>query len=282
MNVELANPYWFYPRALVQRQTCRHAQPVPTQPALFQCADERWVYFALILVRPKPWKALVEWMDSHGLAIDLTDPAFDDLVYRQENFPHIQDLVEVFFLLQDSTGLSRGTGARPADRPAQRARRPVRRRAPAGPRVLRTCRRARVRRGSHAGRRIPVLDDVHRCAPNRLPGSARTRPKCSARSRRRRDRPRAGRRCALRRRSHPRSRRFPLPGVRHGDISARVVPEMRRSRRRALPTLAPRGAVVVHEQRFPPKTPYLAARRRSVRSAWDTSSWTERCTSRAD
>ena len=28
-DVELANPYWFYPRVLVQRQTCRHAQPVP-------------------------------------------------------------------------------------------------------------------------------------------------------------------------------------------------------------------------------------------------------------
>ena len=28
VSVELANPYWFYPGALVQRQTCRHAQPV--------------------------------------------------------------------------------------------------------------------------------------------------------------------------------------------------------------------------------------------------------------
>lgn len=103
VTVELANPYWFYPRALVQRQTCRHAQPVPTQSAIFQCADERWVYFALILSDPKPWNALVQWMDSLDLAIDLKDPAFDDLVYRQQNFPHIQDLVEVFFLVQDSS-----------------------------------------------------------------------------------------------------------------------------------------------------------------------------------
>src|SRR5690606_33972137 len=44
---ELANPYWFYPKAIVKRQTCRHAQPLPTQPALFQCADGVWVYFAL-------------------------------------------------------------------------------------------------------------------------------------------------------------------------------------------------------------------------------------------
>ena len=41
VSAELANPYWFYPRAIVHRQTCRHAQPTPTQPAIFQCADDR-------------------------------------------------------------------------------------------------------------------------------------------------------------------------------------------------------------------------------------------------
>ena len=64
VTVELANPYWFYPRVLVQRQTCRHAQPSPTQPALFQCLDGRYVYFALILADQKPWKALVAWLDD--------------------------------------------------------------------------------------------------------------------------------------------------------------------------------------------------------------------------
>lgn len=99
---ELANPYWFYPKALVKRQTCRHAQPVPTQSALFQCSDEVYVYFALILAEPRSWAALVEWMADAGLAADLTDPEYDDLTYRQANFSHIQELVEVFFLLQDS------------------------------------------------------------------------------------------------------------------------------------------------------------------------------------
>ena len=36
VNAELANPYWFYPRVVVHRQTCRHAQPTPTQPAIFE------------------------------------------------------------------------------------------------------------------------------------------------------------------------------------------------------------------------------------------------------
>ena len=99
---ELANPYWFYPKAIVQRQTCRHAQPVPTQPALFQCADDVWVYFALILAEQRSWKALVAWMDEAGLADDLGDPAYDDLAHRQANFPHVQEMLDVFFLLQTS------------------------------------------------------------------------------------------------------------------------------------------------------------------------------------
>lgn len=102
VTVELANPYWFYPRGLVQRQTCRHAQPVPTQPAIFQCGDERWVYFALILADDKPWRALLEWMDSEELAADLMDDKYRDLAYRQTNFHHVQGIVEVFFLLHDS------------------------------------------------------------------------------------------------------------------------------------------------------------------------------------
>lgn len=99
---ELANPYWFYPRAIVQRQTCRHAQPVPTQPALFRCADDKYVYFALILADQHAWRALVAWMADHELAADLAQPEFGVFAHRQRNFAHIQELIEVFFLVQDS------------------------------------------------------------------------------------------------------------------------------------------------------------------------------------
>ena len=100
VSAELANPYWFYPRVLVHRQTCRHAQPTPTQPALFATADDRHVYFALITAEDKPWRSLVEWMGSERLAADLADPAYDDPGYRLAHFAHIQQIVEVFFLLQ--------------------------------------------------------------------------------------------------------------------------------------------------------------------------------------
>lgn len=99
VTCELANPYWFYPKALVQRQTCRHAQPERTQPALFECADG-YVYFALVLADQKPWQTLVEWMDSHGMAADLTDAAWDSIEHRQANFTHIHGVVECFLLIQ--------------------------------------------------------------------------------------------------------------------------------------------------------------------------------------
>jgi crotonobetainyl-CoA:carnitine CoA-transferase CaiB-like acyl-CoA transferase len=104
VTCELANPYWFYPRALVQRQTCRHAQPEPTQTTLFQCVDG-FVYFALILGDQKPWQALVEWLDSEDMATDLTDPAYLDVAYRQANFGHVQDIIECFFLVQPAEKL---------------------------------------------------------------------------------------------------------------------------------------------------------------------------------
>src|SRR5204863_3596597 len=102
VNVELANPYWFYPKVHVHRQTCRHAQPSPTQSALFRCADDRFVYFALILSDPKAWASLVAWMDTKGMAAQLAEPAFQELAYRQLRFDEVQELVECFFLVQTS------------------------------------------------------------------------------------------------------------------------------------------------------------------------------------
>ena len=105
VSPELANPFWFYPKVLVQRQTCRHAQPVPTQSALYETSDGRFVYFALILADPKPWASMVEWLASKGLAADLAEPEYSDLAYRQAQFDHVNGIVEVFFLLHDAATL---------------------------------------------------------------------------------------------------------------------------------------------------------------------------------
>jgi benzylsuccinate CoA-transferase BbsE subunit len=102
VNVELANPFWFYPRVHVHRQTCRHAQPAPTQSALFACADGRYVYYTLILSDNRAWDTLVAWMEEKGFAAMLTDPEYRDIRHRQANFDQIQELVECFFLCHES------------------------------------------------------------------------------------------------------------------------------------------------------------------------------------
>lgn len=122
VGAELANPYWFYPRVAVHRQTCRHAQPTPTQPAIFECGDGRWVYFTIFVADQKAWHALVEWLDSKELAVDLTETEYHDPAYRQAHFGHIQEVIETFFLLQTADeayhdGQARGMAIGPINAP---------------------------------------------------------------------------------------------------------------------------------------------------------------------
>jgi benzylsuccinate CoA-transferase BbsE subunit len=107
---------------VVQRQTCRHAQPTPTQPAIFHCGDDRWVYFVIFVADQKAWQTLVEWIGSKGVAVDLLDPEYADPAFRQTHFAHIQEIVEVFFLLQTAEeayheGQARGLPIGPINAP---------------------------------------------------------------------------------------------------------------------------------------------------------------------
>jgi crotonobetainyl-CoA:carnitine CoA-transferase CaiB-like acyl-CoA transferase len=100
LTPELANPYWFYPKAVLRRQTCRSAQPVKTQPTLHVCGDGNYVQFTFVLSDPVHWKGLLGMLEAHDLAVDLLDPAYDSLAFRQERYGHIQEVIEVFFLLR--------------------------------------------------------------------------------------------------------------------------------------------------------------------------------------
>jgi crotonobetainyl-CoA:carnitine CoA-transferase CaiB-like acyl-CoA transferase len=102
ITVELANAYWFYPRVKIARQTARLASPTPTAPAQFVCADGKHVVLVFILNEQKAWSIMVDWLDSRGLSMDLIGDEYLDPVYRQENFAHIQEVLEVFFLMIDA------------------------------------------------------------------------------------------------------------------------------------------------------------------------------------
>ena len=107
LSLEMANIWWFYPRAIVQRQTCAAASPLMQQAQLFSTRDGRFVLTTLVIADIKTWKSLVGWMDTLGIAVDLTDPAYEDLIHRQDNFGHIQDILETLFLIQDADDIYR-------------------------------------------------------------------------------------------------------------------------------------------------------------------------------
>jgi crotonobetainyl-CoA:carnitine CoA-transferase CaiB-like acyl-CoA transferase len=69
---------------------------------MFECGDGGYIYFAFIVAEPKAWATLVEWMVSKDLAVDLTDEQYGHVAFRQQQFSHIQSVLECFFLLQDA------------------------------------------------------------------------------------------------------------------------------------------------------------------------------------
>lgn len=102
VTLEIANPYWFYPRAVCQRWTCAPTSPMPHQSPLHRTRDGRYVLTTFSIADAKPWNNLVEWLDALGIAADLTDPEFDDPVHRQQHMGHIQEILEVLFSILDA------------------------------------------------------------------------------------------------------------------------------------------------------------------------------------
>ena len=177
VTVELANPYWFYPRAP------RPAADLPARPAGADAAGDLPVRRRPVgLLRPDPRRPeAVAGAGASGWTARTwpsTSPTRRTTTSRtgRRTSHHIQDLVEVFFLLQDSRRrLPRGPAAGPADRRAQRARGPLRRRAPRRPRVLR--RRSTSPASGRCrmpARAVPLLGARDRAPASRRRGSAST------------------------------------------------------------------------------------------------------------
>jgi crotonobetainyl-CoA:carnitine CoA-transferase CaiB-like acyl-CoA transferase len=102
-TTEGAFPNWEYFGRLVQRQTGRHAAPVPTAPWQYLAADGEYV--CLInggLPRGVPaWSGLLDWMDEYDAADDLRDPKYQELLFsdpraHQEERLHVANTIGNF------------------------------------------------------------------------------------------------------------------------------------------------------------------------------------------
>lgn len=96
LTTEMHVPNYIYTKQIVQRQTGRHAGVRPTPSSQMLAGDGRYVQGGAGQLSPARWKPFVEWMDSKGMAEDLTDPKYLEPQVFQENAARIAEIVQRF------------------------------------------------------------------------------------------------------------------------------------------------------------------------------------------
>ena len=87
---------YIYTGNVVSRQTGRHAAASPTTKAQLRCKDGKYVNAGASRVTFRQFPALVEWMDSYGLAGDLMEEGYKDPAVFSEGASHINDVMANF------------------------------------------------------------------------------------------------------------------------------------------------------------------------------------------
>jgi crotonobetainyl-CoA:carnitine CoA-transferase CaiB-like acyl-CoA transferase len=94
---------WEYLRAIVGRQTGRHAAAQPTAPWQYQCSDGGWIMLmgGGVPRDRRGMERMVEWLAEHGAAEDLDDEHYRDVIYSDpranaEARGHIAEVVGRF------------------------------------------------------------------------------------------------------------------------------------------------------------------------------------------
>jgi crotonobetainyl-CoA:carnitine CoA-transferase CaiB-like acyl-CoA transferase len=123
VTVEFAATHWEYDRAILRRQTGRHAGRTPTARTQYICADGEYVNLGV----PRDaatWEKLLAYLQSKGLAADLDAGLFQDPERRMQLGGAIMGLLEVLtanltseemFHLGQSLGLTWGAVRAPED-----------------------------------------------------------------------------------------------------------------------------------------------------------------------
>lgn len=97
---EGAFPDWEYKGKNRRRQTARHAtiRPNPTPRTLILCGDGKYLNVSIARLKTEDWLKLIEWLDSEGLAEDLTDDKYLDPAEQSRNMAHIFEVLARFAL----------------------------------------------------------------------------------------------------------------------------------------------------------------------------------------
>ena len=95
-TTEAAMPHWFYAQSTPIRQTGRHHALQPTPSTQFETADGKLINVFGVPPQTLPrWDALVAWMDEHGMAGELKDESYRQLIREgQRRGPHVERIFQ--------------------------------------------------------------------------------------------------------------------------------------------------------------------------------------------
>jgi crotonobetainyl-CoA:carnitine CoA-transferase CaiB-like acyl-CoA transferase len=96
VSTENAVPTYDFTGRVVRRQTGRHASAHRTPAWQFQGKDGEYLVANLINVGPDLWERIVTWLDSEGMAEDLTRDEWYIPSYLQENMGHAVEVIDRF------------------------------------------------------------------------------------------------------------------------------------------------------------------------------------------
>ena len=96
LTTEMHVNTYIYQGQVVLRQTGRHAAATPSSVSQLRCKDGGYVNASSSRVTLRQFPVLVEWMDSHGLAGDLTEERYLDPAVFSASEAHIEEVVANF------------------------------------------------------------------------------------------------------------------------------------------------------------------------------------------
>ncbi len=96
VSTENAVPTYDFTGRVVRRQTGRHASAYRTPPWQFRAKDGEYLVANFINVGPDLWSRIVAWLDSEGMAEDLTRDEWYLPSYLQEHMGHFVEVMERF------------------------------------------------------------------------------------------------------------------------------------------------------------------------------------------
>ena len=102
VSTESAVPIWSFGRMEARRHTGRHASPAMSPIWNVRCADGRFLSALPIYMNDRRFDELLGWLRSEMAEEDLDDPRFRDAATRDQEMPHIMDVVSRFCLRHTS------------------------------------------------------------------------------------------------------------------------------------------------------------------------------------